>query len=218
MISARWLVALVLAVGLRAESPIQFEEVQWAARPLYEGSSVFNETLEGILFNSSNQTIADVWITASLHFRDGTLMSEVTDSARSLPPNGRWAFSMLLDTSRFPARPDYAKFDRATCVTAGPDGRQMRFELPVPSEVILSPENAHHLASLQLREARNREHQMNVATREFRKDHPCPSTQKTTGKCKGYYVDYVTPLEKGGSSSASNLEWRPFAHHFPLPR
>jgi 5-methylcytosine-specific restriction endonuclease McrA len=41
----------------------------------------------------------------------------------------------------------------------------------------------------------------------FRKNHPCPSTGKTTGACPGYEVDHRKPLACGGSDSPGNMQW-----------
>lgn len=47
-----------------------------------------------------------------------------------------------------------------------------------------------------------------AAVREFRKTHPCPATNKTTGACPGWVVDHAWPLCAGGPDSASNLQWQ----------
>lgn len=44
--------------------------------------------------------------------------------------------------------------------------------------------------------------------REWRKTHPCPSTGKTTGACKGWVADHIRPLCFGGADSPSNLAWQ----------
>ena len=41
----------------------------------------------------------------------------------------------------------------------------------------------------------------------FRKNHPCPSTGKTSGACPGYEVDHRNPLACGGSDSPGNMQW-----------
>lgn len=41
----------------------------------------------------------------------------------------------------------------------------------------------------------------------FRRSHPCPSTGRSSGACRGYEVDHVTPLACGGSDAASNMQW-----------
>lgn len=47
-----------------------------------------------------------------------------------------------------------------------------------------------------------------VATRQFEKSHPCPSTGRTSGGCAGYVIDNVVPLKRGGADSPSNMEWQ----------
>lgn len=41
----------------------------------------------------------------------------------------------------------------------------------------------------------------------FMKQHPCPSTGKTYGRCEGWIVDHVRPLCKGGADRPSNMQW-----------
>jgi hypothetical protein len=42
----------------------------------------------------------------------------------------------------------------------------------------------------------------------FQKQHPCPSTGRTSGACPGYVVDHVTPLKRGGADRPSNMQWQ----------
>lgn len=46
------------------------------------------------------------------------------------------------------------------------------------------------------------------AKREFQRSHPCPSTGKTSGGCKGYVIDHVQPLASGGADDPSNMQWQ----------
>jgi hypothetical protein len=50
--------------------------------------------------------------------------------------------------------------------------------------------------------------QSRQAKSEFVRTHPCPSTGKTSGSCKGYVVDHVVPLELGGVDAPSNMRWQ----------
>jgi len=43
---------------------------------------------------------------------------------------------------------------------------------------------------------------------EFQRQHPCPSTGRTTGACPGYVKDHVVPLACGGPDAVSNLQWQ----------
>jgi 5-methylcytosine-specific restriction endonuclease McrA len=46
------------------------------------------------------------------------------------------------------------------------------------------------------------------AKHEFQKSHPCPATGKTSGPCKGYVIDHVVPLKRGGADSPRNMQWQ----------
>jgi hypothetical protein len=43
------------------------------------------------------------------------------------------------------------------------------------------------------------------------RQHPCPSTGRTSGRCPGYVVDHVRPLECGGADAPSNMQWQTIA-------
>ena len=44
--------------------------------------------------------------------------------------------------------------------------------------------------------------------RQFEKQHPCPSTGKTSGACPGYVVDHVQALKHGEKDEPSNMQWQ----------
>lgn len=44
--------------------------------------------------------------------------------------------------------------------------------------------------------------------RAFMRQHPCPSTGRTSGACPGYVVDHVRPLKRGGADIPSNMQWQ----------
>jgi hypothetical protein len=43
-----------------------------------------------------------------------------------------------------------------------------------------------------------REHRSRQVTREFQREHPCPSTGQTSGPFPGYWKDHIVPLACGG--------------------
>ena len=45
----------------------------------------------------------------------------------------------------------------------------------------------------------------------FKQQHPCPSTKKKTGACKGWAIDHVIPLAVGGCDAVWNAQWLPDA-------
>lgn len=47
--------------------------------------------------------------------------------------------------------------------------------------------------------------------RAFRKDHPCPATNQTTGACPGWVVDHMIPLCAGGPDDPANMQWQDYA-------
>jgi hypothetical protein len=47
-----------------------------------------------------------------------------------------------------------------------------------------------------------------AAKTAFEREHPCPSTGKTTGRCPGYVVNHVQALECGGPDTSSNMQWQ----------
>jgi hypothetical protein len=56
------------------------------------------------------------------------------------------------------------------------------------------------------KERRSRE-----VTREFQREHPCPSTRRTNGACPGYTKDHIKPLACGGADAVSNMQWQTIA-------
>ena len=47
-----------------------------------------------------------------------------------------------------------------------------------------------------------------AAKAAFEREHPCPATGKTSGRCPGYVVDHVKALECGGPDDPSNMQWQ----------
>jgi hypothetical protein len=59
-----------------------------------------------------------------------------------------------------------------------------------------------------LRDSHGRIKRSAAVKREFRRDHPCPSTGLTYGRCDDYVLDHVIPLCKGGPDAVWNLQWQ----------
>jgi hypothetical protein len=56
-----------------------------------------------------------------------------------------------------------------------------------------------------------KEYRSREVTREFQREHPCPSTGLTTGACPGYRKDHVKALACGGPDAVSNMQWQTIA-------
>jgi len=55
------------------------------------------------------------------------------------------------------------------------------------------------------------EHRSREVTREFQREHPCPSTGRTSGACPGYRKDHIKALACGGPDAVSNMQWQTIA-------
>ena len=51
-----------------------------------------------------------------------------------------------------------------------------------------------------------KEYRFREVTREFQREHPCPSTRKTSGGCPGYRRDHIVPLACGGPTPCRGRE------------
>ena len=56
-----------------------------------------------------------------------------------------------------------------------------------------------------------REYRSSTVKHEFQRQHPCPSTGRTTGACPGYIKDHIRALACGGPDSVANLQWQTVA-------
>lgn len=43
---------------------------------------------------------------------------------------------------------------------------------------------------------------------EFRREQPCPATNRRKGPCKGYVIDHVVPLCACGLDAAVDMQWQ----------
>ena len=56
-----------------------------------------------------------------------------------------------------------------------------------------------------------REYRSREVAREFQREHPCPSTGKSSGACPGYRKDHIKALACGGPDTVWNLQWQTIA-------
>ncbi|HVC56499.1 MAG TPA: hypothetical protein VND95_11115 [Stellaceae bacterium] len=56
-----------------------------------------------------------------------------------------------------------------------------------------------------------REHRSHRVLLAFQREHPCPSTGRTRGRCPGYWKDHIRPLACGGPDAVANLQWQTIA-------
>ena len=70
----------------------------------------------------------------------------------------------------------------------------------------LAPGSSFH-PSVQ-RDSHGRIKRSRFAKAAFERQLPCPSTGRASGRCPGYVVDHVRPLECGGADAPSNMQWQ----------
>jgi integrase len=56
-----------------------------------------------------------------------------------------------------------------------------------------------------------RYHRSTAAKNAFTREHPCPATGLSRGRCPGYVIDHVNPLECGGADAPYNMQWQTVA-------
>jgi len=47
-----------------------------------------------------------------------------------------------------------------------------------------------------------------TARAALQKRRPCPAIGKTSGPCRGYVVEPVQPLRRGGAEAPGNMQWQ----------
>jgi len=47
-----------------------------------------------------------------------------------------------------------------------------------------------------------------AAKHDFQRMTPCPSTGQHRGKCPGYVIDHIKPLDCGGPDAPANMQWQ----------
>jgi hypothetical protein len=70
------------------------------------------------------------------------------------------------------------------------------------------PSHNHHSSSWSSHSSGNPHKRSRAARDAFERQHPCPSTGKSSGRCPGYVVDHVKALKCGGADEPSNMQWQ----------
>jgi hypothetical protein len=71
-----------------------------------------------------------------------------------------------------------------------------------------SPGHRADYSAVARRDAHGKIVRSSHAKNDFKKQHPCPSTGKSSGACPGYVIDHVTALKRGGADAPSNMQWQ----------
>jgi hypothetical protein len=50
-----------------------------------------------------------------------------------------------------------------------------------------------------------------AAKNEFKREHPCPATGRSSGRWPGYVINHVNPLECGRADAPYNMQWQTVA-------
>lgn len=59
------------------------------------------------------------------------------------------------------------------------------------------------------RTTRHAEKKRSIAAKDaFKREQPCPSTGRSSGRCPGYVVDHRVALACGGADDPSNMQWQ----------
>ena len=85
--------------------------------------------------------------------------------------------------------------------------------LCVPLNSFANHGGGHHsYRSYRTRSHRHSRYKRSTAAKnEFKREHPCPATGLSTGRCPGYVIDHVNPLECGGADAPYNMQWQTVA-------
>jgi hypothetical protein len=58
------------------------------------------------------------------------------------------------------------------------------------------------------RDSRGRILRSTTARNEFKRQHPCPATGRSSGSCPGSVIDHVVPLKRHGADAPGNMQWQ----------
>jgi len=66
----------------------------------------------------------------------------------------------------------------------------------------------HHKAEGVARDSHGKIARSREAKDAFKRQHPCPSTGRSSGACPGYVIDHVIALKRGGTDDPVNMQWQ----------
>ena len=75
-------------------------------------------------------------------------------------------------------------------------------------EIAVARSRSSHTSTMHQRSHEHRIKRDPAQRRAFVRQHPCPSTGRTSGACPGYVVDHVKALKRGGADRPSNMAWQ----------
>jgi hypothetical protein len=108
---------------------------------------------------------------------------------------------------------------RMDVLSSGAEGLSCASEIALPLCLLSSlnafatPRHSHsHRASFRSYSTRSTRHgrskHSTTAKNNFKREHPCPATGRSSGSCPGYVIDHTNPLECGGADAALNMQWQ----------
>jgi len=71
-----------------------------------------------------------------------------------------------------------------------------------------SGHSGHHKAEGVARDSHGKIARSTQAKDAFKRQHPCPSTGRSSGGCPGYVIDHLIPLKRGGTDEPVNMQWQ----------
>ena len=71
-----------------------------------------------------------------------------------------------------------------------------------------SGHSGHHKAEGVGRDSHGKIARSTQAKDAFKRQHPCPSTGRSSGACPGYVIDHVIALKRGGTDDPANMQWQ----------
>lgn len=103
------------------------------------------------------------------------------------------------DTQHIPATPHLRppKYDGDTLTATTPHDHSVTPHVSSPKSITGVGRDEH-----------GRFKRSEAAKDQFKRQHPCPATGKSSGPCPGYVIDHIVPLCASGPDAAYNMQWQ----------